>query len=54
VTDAVSSRTGENCNTGLAAMKSAGAHLTSTEMILFELLRNAGDAQFKEIHKIVK
>ena len=54
VTDAVSSRTGENCNTGLAAMKSAGAYLTSTEMILFELLRNAVDAQFKEIHKIVK
>jgi hypothetical protein len=35
-------------------MKSAGAKLTSTEMILFELLRSAGDAHSKEIHKIVK
>jgi nicotinamidase-related amidase len=54
VTDAVSSRTKENSNIGLNAMKNAGAHLTSTEMVLFELLQTAGDAQFKEIYKIVK
>ena len=54
VSDAVSSRTAENCRTGLAAMKSAGAKLTSTEMVLFELLRTAEDVRFKEIHKIVK
>jgi nicotinamidase-related amidase len=54
VSDAVSSRTIENRRTGLSAMKSAGAKLTSTEMILFELLRSADDAHFKEIHKIVK
>jgi nicotinamidase-related amidase len=52
--DAVSSRTKENSDTGIAAMKSAGAHVTSTEMVLFELLRSAGDAKFKEIYKIVK
>jgi isochorismate hydrolase len=54
VADAVSSRTKENSTIGLAAMKSAGAHLTSAEMVLFELLRSAGDANFKEIYKIVK
>jgi hypothetical protein len=54
VTDAVSSRTAENCSAGLAAMQSAGAKITSTEMVLFELLRTAADAHFKEIHKIVK
>jgi nicotinamidase-related amidase len=54
VADAVSSRTKENCDIGLNAMKSAGVHLTCAEMILFELLRTAGDAQFKDIHKIVK
>jgi nicotinamidase-related amidase len=54
VADAVSSRTKENSDIGLNAMKSAGAHLTSAEMVLFELLRSAGDAQFKDIHKIVK
>jgi nicotinamidase-related amidase len=54
VADAVSSRTLENREIGLAAMKSAGAHLASTEMVLFELLRTAADPKFKEIFKIVK
>jgi nicotinamidase-related amidase len=54
VADAVSSRTKENSDIGLAAMKSAGARLTSTEMVLFELLRKASDAGFKDIQKIVK
>ena len=54
VTDAVSSRTKENCNIGIEAMKDSGAHLTSTEMLLFELLGSANDAKFKEIYKLVK
>jgi nicotinamidase-related amidase len=52
--DAVSSRTKENCAIGIEAMKSAGAHITSAEMLLFEFLRSAGDAKFKDIYKIVK
>ena len=54
VTDAVSSRTSENRKVGIDAIKSAGAHLTSTEMVLFELLRTAADPKFKDIFKIVK
>lgn len=54
VSDAVSSRTPENRQIGIDAMKSAGAHITSTEMVLFELLRTAADPKFKEIIKIVK
>jgi nicotinamidase-related amidase len=54
VTDAVSSRTPENRKVGIDAIKSAGAHLTSTEMVLFELLRTAADPKFKDIFKIVK
>lgn len=54
VTDAVSSRTPENCRVGIDAIKSAGAYLTSTEMVLFELLRTAADPKAKEIFKIVK
>lgn len=54
VSDAVSSRTSDNRNIGLKAMEKAGAHLTSAEMVLFELLKSAGDAKFKEIYKIVK
>jgi nicotinamidase-related amidase len=54
VADAVSSRTPENRQTGIDAMKSAGAYITSTEMILFELLRTAADPKAKELFKIVK
>jgi len=52
--DAVSSRTRENSDIGLAAMKSCGARITSAEMLLFEILRSAGNAGFKDIQKIVK
>ena len=54
VTDAVSSRTPENRQIGLNRIQDAGAALTSTEMVLFELLRVAEGPQFKEISKIVK
>jgi nicotinamidase-related amidase len=54
VADAMSSRTPENREIGLAAMKSAGAQIASTEMVLFELLQTAADPKAKEIFKIVK
>ena len=54
VTDAVSSRTPENRQIGIDAMKSAGAKITSTEMVLFEILRTAADPKAKELFKIVK
>ena len=54
VSDAVSSRTPENRQIGIDAIKSEGAHITSTEMVLFELLRTAADPKFKDIFKIVK
>jgi nicotinamidase-related amidase len=54
VTDAVSSRTSENRQIGIDAIKSAGAHQTSTEMVLFEMLRTAADPKAKDIFKIVK
>jgi len=54
VTDAVSSRTAENRHIGLERIKDAGAALTSTETALFELLRVAEGAKFKELLKIVK
>jgi nicotinamidase-related amidase len=54
VTDAVSSRTPENRQVGINAIKSAGARITSTEMVLFELLRTAADPKAKDIFKIVK
>ncbi len=54
VADAVSSRTPENKLIGLEKMRKAGAEITSVETALFELLREAGSPQFKEIAKLVK
>lgn len=54
VADAVSSRTRENREIGIAAIQRAGAQITSTEMVLFELLRTAADPKAKDIFKIVK
>jgi nicotinamidase-related amidase len=52
--DAVSSRTPENHRFGLDRMRAAGAIIASTEMVLFELLEQAGTDQFKQILALVK
>ncbi len=54
VADAVSSRTLENKNIGIEAMKALGAKITSVEMCLFEMLEVAEGEKFKKIIKIVK
>ena len=54
VADAVASRTPENKQIGLEKCKQAGAGLTSTETVLFELLKIAKGDRFKEIIKVVK
>ena len=54
VADGVSSRTAANRRIGLDAMARAGAHITSVEMALFELLRTTEHPAFKQILKIVK
>jgi len=54
VADAVSSRTAENKALGLERMAQAGAEITGVEMCLFELLKQAGTAEFKQIATLVK
>jgi nicotinamidase-related amidase len=54
VADAVSSRTKENREIGLAKMQALGILPTSTEMILYELLQTAEHPHFKTILKLVK
>ena len=54
VTDAVSSRTLENKQIGIQAIRDLGAKLTSVEMALFELLEVAEGDRFKQIIDIVK
>jgi len=52
--DAVCSRTDENYENGLDLMKSAGAVITNTETIIFDLLKQAGTAPFKAISPLLK
>lgn len=52
--DAVSSRTLENAQLGLQRMRDTGAVIVSSEMALFELLKEAGTPQFKQILPLVK
>ena len=54
VTDAVSSRTAANRELGIRKMEALGVKLTSTEMLLFELLQRSGTEEFKIISKLVK
>jgi nicotinamidase-related amidase len=52
--DAVSSRTAANRALGLHRMERSGAIATSVETALFELLRQAGTPEFKEVQALVK
>ena len=52
--DAVSSRAEWNWKVGLRRMEAAGAVISSTEMIIYELLHNSGTAAFKEMLKHLK
>lgn len=54
VADAVSSRNPANKTLALRRMETEGVRLTGTEMVLFELLGDAGDPAFKSILQIVK
>lgn len=54
VSDAVSSRTPENKRVALDRMREAGAVISSTEMIMYELLGEAGTDEFRETLKLVK
>jgi len=52
--DAVSSRTPENRELALQAMRDADAKVIPTESAMFALLRDAADPCFKELLKLIK
>ncbi|HJQ34121.1 MAG TPA: hydrolase [Pyrinomonadaceae bacterium] len=54
LTDCISSRTAENRQAGLDKMQRSGALPSSTELALFELMRDARHEQFKAIQKLIK
>ncbi|MGC2062716.1 MAG: hydrolase [Thermodesulfovibrionales bacterium] len=54
VGDAICSRTRVNYKTALDYMRDAGAAITCTETVLFQLLQKAGTEEFKIISKRIK
>jgi len=54
VVDAVASRTAANKKIGLKKMFAAGALPSTVEMVLFEMLVEAGTANFKQVQGLVK
>jgi nicotinamidase-related amidase len=52
--DAVSSRTEWNWKIGLERMRAAGAVISSTEMMIYELLRSSDSPAFKELLPYLK
>jgi nicotinamidase-related amidase len=54
VSDAVSSRTEQNKQIALNRLLDEGAIISSTEMLLFELLKTADHPQFRQIVKLIK
>ena len=54
VQDAICSRSKENYRIGVEFMRDAGAVITGTETVLFQLLEKAGTEEFKAISKRIK
>jgi len=54
VSDAVSSRTEWNWKIGLERMRAAGAVISSTEMIIYEMVRSSGAPAFEELLPYLK
>ena len=54
VSDATCSRTKEDFDTAIEFMRDAGAVITCTETVLFQLLEKAGTEEFKIISKRIK
>jgi nicotinamidase-related amidase len=54
LTDCITSRTPHNREAGISKMRHSGALPSSTEMALFELLRDARHEQFKAVQRLIK
>ncbi len=52
--DAIGSRSEWNWQVGLERMQNAGAVISSTEMMIYELMRKSGTPQFKELLQYIK
>ena len=52
--DAAGSRTDENWRVGLDLSNKAGAFITSTESVIYQILKKAGTKEFKQLLKIMR
>jgi nicotinamidase-related amidase len=52
--DAISSRSIYDFSTAIAELRDCGARISSTETVLFELLRTSKASEFKEISQLIK
>ena len=54
IADAVSSRTAENKRIALDRMSREGVKISSTEMVLFELMKTAEHPKFRQVARLIK
>jgi len=54
VADAVTSRTQANWRLAMDQLRQAGAVVTTTETVLFQLLRQADTDEFRELAKLIR
>jgi isochorismate hydrolase len=54
VSDAVASRTKANWKIGIDLCRESGTRITSTEVVVFDLLQRAGTDAFKTLSKLIK
>jgi nicotinamidase-related amidase len=54
IADAVSSRSVFNRDIAFRRMEAAGVHLSCVEMVLFELMKDAGHPRFRDVTRLLK
>ena len=54
VSDAISSRSPDNLSVAIERMRTGGMTITSTEMVVYELLQKAGTDEFKAMLPLIK
>lgn len=54
VTDAITSRTSANKAAALDRLRAAGVNVVSTEMVIFEWLKQAGTSEFRDLSALIK
>ncbi|RFF30603.1 hydrolase [Wenzhouxiangella sediminis] len=54
IADAVSSRSAFNRDIAFRRMEAAGVHLSNVEMVLFELMKDAGHPRFRDVTRLLK